>query len=77
MSHLKKEVRNLEAELEEATAELQRIESNLADEKTYSELAPDELTELLTQAGTKRQVLEQIEENWLEAVARLESHNEN
>ena len=77
MSHLKKEVRNLEAALEEATAELQRIESNLADEKTYSELAPDELTELLTRAGTKRQVLEQIEENWLEAVARLESHNEN
>ena len=63
--------------MEEATAELQRIESNLADEKTYSELAPDELTELLTQAGTKRQVLEQIEENWLEAVARLESDNEN
>ncbi|MEC8076219.1 MAG: ATP-binding cassette domain-containing protein, partial [Pseudomonadota bacterium] len=77
LSHLKKEVRNLEAELEEAAAELQRIESNLADEKTYSELAPDELTELLTQAGTKRQVLEQIEENWLEAVARLESDNEN
>ena len=77
LSHLKKEVRNLEAELEEATTELQRIESNLADEKTYSELAPDELTELLTQAGTKRQVLEQIEENWLEAVARLESDNEN
>ena len=50
---------------------------DLADEKTYSELAPDELTELLTRAGTKRQALEQIEENWLDAVARLESHDEN
>ena len=77
LSHLKKEVRNLEAELEEATADLQRMESTLADEKTYSELAPDELTELLTRAGTKRQALEQIEENWLDAVARLESHDEN
>jgi predicted nucleic acid-binding Zn-ribbon protein len=77
LSDLKKEVRNLEAEMEEATAALQRMESTLADEKTYSELAPDELTELLTRAGTKRQVLGRIEENWLEAVARLESQNEN
>ena len=76
-NHLKKEVRNLEAELEEATADLQRMESTLADEKTYSELAPDELTELLTRAGTKRRALERVEENWLEAVARLESHDEN
>ena len=77
LSHLKKEVRNLEAELEEAIADLQRMESTLADQKTYSGLAPDELTELLTRAGTKRRALERVEENWLEAVARLESHDEN
>jgi ATP-binding cassette subfamily F protein 3 len=77
LSHLRKEVRALEAQLEENTTDLQRLETTLADEKTYSELPPDELTELLTQAGAKRQTLERVEEQWLEAVAKLESHDEN
>jgi hypothetical protein len=70
-------VRQLEAQLEETTADLQRLETTLADEKTYSELPPDELNELLTKAGARRQTLERVEEQWLEAVARLESHDEN
>ena len=70
-------MRALEAQLEENTTDLQRLEITLADEKTYSELPPDELTELLTQAGAKRQTLERVEEQWLEAVAKLESHDEN
>ena len=77
LSHLKKEVRQLEAQLEETTADLQRLETTLADEKTYSELPPDELNELLTKAGARRQTLDRVEEQWLEAVARLESHDEN
>lgn len=77
LSHLKKEVRQLEAQLEETTADLQRLETTLADEKTYSELPPDELNELLTKAGARRQTLERVEEQWLEAVARLESYDEN
>ena len=48
--------------MEEAIADLRRMESTLADQKTYSGLAPDELTELLTRAGTKRRALERVEE---------------
>ena len=77
LSHLRREVRALEAQLEEKTTDLQRLETTLADEKTYSELPPDELTALLTQAGAKRQTLERVEEQWLEAVAKLESYDEN
>ena len=70
-------MRSLEAQLEENTTDLQHLETALADEKTYSELPPDELTELLTRAGTKRQTVERVEEQWLEAITKLESHDEN
>jgi ATP-binding cassette subfamily F protein 3 len=66
-------VRELEQQLEQTTAKLQDIEQTLADEKTYSEMPPDELTNLLADAGKTRQALEAIEEQWISAVDQLES----
>ena len=54
-------------------ASLQHIEQTLADETTYSEMPPDELNTLLSRAGKLRQVVESIEEQWMEAVEQLET----
>ncbi len=72
LAHLKKQVRDLEKQLEKETAKLERIEVTLADEKTYSEMPPDELSSLLTKAGKSRAAVEKIEEQWMEAIDQLE-----
>ena len=54
---LKKHVKGLEKELERRTAELQTIEQTLSDERTYSDMPPDELNTLLAKAGKLRQTV--------------------
>jgi ATP-binding cassette subfamily F protein 3 len=73
LAHLGKQVKQLEQELERETQMLQTIESTLADEKTYSELSPEDLNTLLAKAGKTRQSVESIEEKWLAAVEDLET----
>ena len=73
LAHLGKQVKRLEKELERETQALQTIEGTLADEKTYSELSPEDLNSLLAKAGKTRQNVEAIEEKWLAAVEELES----
>ena len=73
LAQQRKQVRELEQQLEQTTAKLQDIEQTLADEKTYSEMPPDELTNLLADAGKTRQALEAIEEQWISALDQLES----
>ena len=68
-----KRVKRLEKQLEQETQALQTIESTLADEKTYSELSPEDLSALLAKAGKTRQAVEAIEEEWLAAVEALEA----
>ena len=62
LAHLKKHVKGLEKELERRTAELQTIEQTLSDERTYSDMPPDELNTLLAKAGKLRQTVESLEE---------------
>ena len=73
LAQLGKQVKRLEQELEAETQALQAIEGTLADEKTYSELSPDDLNSLLAKAGKTRQNVEAIEEKWLAAIEELES----
>ena len=73
LAQLKKQVKDLEKQLERATADLQKIEQTLADETTYSEMTTDELNTLLAKAGKLRQTVESIEEQWMEAVEKLET----
>ena len=73
MAHLKKQVKDLEKQLERGTADLKDVEQTLADETTYSELTPDALNELLAKAGKLRQDVESIEDQWMEAVEQLEA----
>ncbi len=73
LAHLKKQVKDLEKQFERATADLQKIEQTLADETTYSEMNTDELNALLAKAGKLRQTVESIEEQWMEAVEKLET----
>ena len=73
LAHLKKHVKGLEKELERRTAELQTIEQTLSDERTYSDMPPDELNTLLAKAGKLRQTVESLEEQWMDAVEELES----
>lgn len=74
LAHLGKKVKQLEQELERESTALADIERTLADEKTYSEMAPDDLNALLAKAGKTRQQVEAIEEQWLAAVEELEGH---
>ncbi len=73
LAHLKKQVKDLEKQLERGTADLKDVEQTLADEATYSELTPDALNELLAKAGKLRQDVESIEDQWMEAVEQLEA----
>ena len=73
LAQLKKQVKDLEQQLERATADLQKIEQTLADETTYSEMTTDELNPWLAKAGKLRQTVESIEEQWMEAVEKLET----
>lgn len=73
LAHLGKRVKRLEKQLEQEAQALQTIESTLADEKTYSELSPEDLSALLAKAGKTRQAVEAIEEEWLAAVEALEA----
>ena len=66
-------MKGLEKELERRTAELQTIEQTLSDERTYSDMPPDELNTLLAKAGKLRQTVESLEEQWMDAVEELES----
>ena len=70
---MKKQVKDLEKQLERGTADLKDVEQTLADEATYSELTPDALNELLAKAGKLRQDVESIEDQWMEAVEQLEA----
>lgn len=73
LAHLKKQVKDLEKQLERGTADLKDVEQTLADKATYSELTPDALNELLAKAGKLRQDVESIEDQWMEAVEQLEA----
>lgn len=76
LSHLRKQVRTLEQQLEQETATLQTVEQLLADENTYSDMPPDELSALLAKAGKTRQAVESIEEQWMEAIELLDAQND-
>ena len=72
LNDLKKEVKEIEKNLERKSAELSVIESKLADKDTYEGLPADELQELMTQAAQCRKKKEALEERWLELSSQLE-----
>lgn len=69
---LRKTIRKLEVKLEGLGAELQSLETRLADPEIYRSLAADELAQLLTKAGKLRQKKDNAEQAWLTASEELE-----
>ncbi len=76
MQPLRKTIRKLEEKLEGLGAELQSLETRLADPEIYRSLAADELAELLTKAGKLRQKKDNAEQAWLAASEELEQLNQ-
>lgn len=72
LKHLRDGARQLERQMEKQTLELQTLEQQLADTDTYQALDPQELAALLASAGKLRVSLEQTEDAWLQASAKLE-----
>lgn len=71
LAPLRKEVKQLEKAMAETQAQLDRIESRLADETLYKEAARDQLTGLLQEQGKLKSTLESAEERWLELQEQL------
>ncbi len=76
MQPLRKTIRKLEEKLEGLGAELQSLETRLADPEIYRSLGAQELAELLTKAGKLRQKKDNAEQAWLTASAELEQLNQ-
>ena len=70
---LKKAINTLEAELEALSAQLQRVESRLADNSLYDEAHRAELKDLLQQQATVQQRTNEVETIWLEKLEELET----
>jgi ATP-binding cassette subfamily F protein 3 len=69
---LRARIRELEKQMETLTAELQLVESRLADPDVYHRLPAEELDDLLARSGKLRKRISDAEEAWLEASEDLE-----
>ena len=65
LNGLRKELKEVEKNLERKSAELSMIEGRLADKETYESMPTDELQELMTKAAQCRQKKEILEDRWL------------
>ena len=72
LAPLRNKVKQLEKEMESTQKTLAKIEDRLADESLYDEARKSDLTDLLQQQGQMKSLLEETEEQWLEAQERLE-----
>ena len=68
----KKAAAKLEKQHSTLETELKEMETTLADPEIYQTMPAEELDALLARAGRRRDKLEQIEQEWLEAVEQLE-----
>ena len=69
----KKAATKLEKQHSTLEAELKEMEATLADPEIYQTMPAQELDTLLARAGRRRDKLEQIEQEWLDAVEQLET----
>ncbi|WP_280567530.1 ATP-binding cassette domain-containing protein [Chromohalobacter sp. 296-RDG] len=70
---LKRERDNVERDMSKAQAELEQLETALADEGLYQDSArKEELTDLLGRQGDAQSRLETLEQRWLEAEEAIE-----
>lgn len=72
LAPLRKKVKQMEKEMETSQNALAKIEHKLTDESLYDEARKSDLTELLQEQGRLKSLLEETEEQWLEAQERLE-----
>ena len=70
---LRREVQRLEKAVDKLTAELQAIETTLADPGLYETDASEELQRVLQQQGELRGRMQDAESEWMEALERLEN----
>lgn len=73
LAPLKKAIEKLEKDMAKAQAELGEIESALADADIYSQDNKDQLKALLARQAASKQLIEQLEERWLESNEELEA----
>ncbi|WOD11641.1 ATP-binding cassette domain-containing protein [Pseudomonas sp. NyZ704] len=73
LAPLKKSIDKLEKEMSKAQAELGEIETALADADIYSQDNKDQLKALLARQAASKQLIEQLEERWLESNEELEA----
>ena len=76
LAPLKKIIDKLEQELSKAQAELGEIEAALADAEIYSQDQKDQLKALLARQATSTQLIDQLEERWLDHHEELEALSE-
>jgi len=73
LNGLRKELKEVEKNLERKSAELSMIEGRLADKETYESMPADELQELMTKSAKCRQMKEVLEDRWLNLSSELET----
>ena len=76
LAPLKKAIDKLEKDLGKAHVELAEIESALADGDIYSQDNKDKLKALLARQAASKQLIDQLEERWLEGNEELEALSE-
>jgi ATP-binding cassette, subfamily F, member 3 len=73
LSPLEKAVRHAEAQLEQLTADLRKLEQCLADPELYSRPGAGDLKALTAEKSLKDRILRELEDEWLAASDALES----